>query len=196
MWQSNQCNQMHASCTGSFTPLLSDLSNYSSPMSDWWYLQSGDLFLPTKKRRRTDIYTIKKKNRSLCNQCLMNNLSFFMFMDLNNSHTKYLKGAELQHFLSIYAARAHHSTSKLSHYTESHKLMITAFKFWLSASGKYKLKPGPGFGSWLVILHRHGTGKAVSVMTSLHLADEIKGISRAIETFTLRLVGKQSATDS
>lgn len=40
------CNEMHASPTGSSTPIMSEPNNYILLMSDGWYLQSKDVFLP------------------------------------------------------------------------------------------------------------------------------------------------------
>lgn len=57
-------NETYASCTGSSTPLLSDLNNYNLLVSDWWYLQSRDLFLPTKVSTRLTFAHTKKKKKS------------------------------------------------------------------------------------------------------------------------------------
>lgn len=74
-------------------------------------------------------------------------------------------------------------------------LMITAFQFWLSASGKTN-RAGAGVCQLLAYsLQTHSTGKAADAMTSLHPARGMKWIQRGIETLKLRLIRGHLGSD-
>lgn len=87
----------------------------------------------------------------------------------------------------LYALRALHSSHITPKASESndHRISIQ----------ERLTEPELEFASWLVILYRHSTGKAVDVMTSLHTAEGMKWIQGGIETFTLRLVRRHLISD-
>lgn len=134
----HQCNELHASRTGSFTLLLSEPNNYSLLMSDWWYLQSRDLFLP--QSWQTDWYLHSKKDNisvksvQLC--CWMKAISFYQESTFSILAVIWKVQSFSQNSKNCQSLCSE-SPSQLAHYTEGARvLMITAFQFWLSASGK------------------------------------------------------------
>lgn len=91
-------------------------------------------------------------------------------------------------FLSYYAVRALHR--KLTALTLHQKGNSTVWVY----QGKLT-EPELERGSWLLILCRHSTGKAVIVMTSLHLAEGMKRTWRGTETLTFGLMRRPITSD-
>lgn len=89
---------------------------------------------------------------------------------------------ELHNVLGLYAARALHSTSQLSCYTEN----VGAFKFWLSTSGKTNGARAPSLPSgWL--FSTHVAQKLVMWWLLFISQKEWKESKEALKNFTLRI---------
>lgn len=133
-----------------------------------------------KGRSQTDIYTIKGFNEACAvivkwneHQSFCSSISEAL-LDLKGK-LRFLKFQNVLKSLRSQSTSQQLAALKLHRARQS--LMITACKFLLSASGN----PGPEFASCLVILYICSTGKAVDVMTTLHLKMESwKGSQEAL----------------